>query len=62
MEILTTTDLETILKISDIQAKALMRTKGFPAIRIGREYRVTREALQDWINNTKSIKLDYNKC
>lgn len=62
MEILTSKDLETILKLSDIQAKALMRTKGFPAFRIGREYRVTKEALLDWINNTKSIKLDYNKC
>lgn len=62
MNILTINDVKSILKLSDKQAKALMRTEGFPSIKIGREYRVEEQALLDWMKETKSIKLDYNKC
>ena len=62
MNILTSEDLQNILKIGERQAKALMRTKGFPSRKIGREYRVTESALQQWLDNTKSVKLDYSKC
>ena len=62
MNILTTNDVKSILKLSDKQAKALMRTEGFPSIKIGREYRVEEQSLLDWMKETKSIKLDYNKC
>ena len=62
MNILTTNDVKSILKLSDKQAKALMRTEGFPSIKIGREYRVEEQALLDRMKETKSIKLDYNKC
>lgn len=62
MNILTTENLQDILKLSDKQAKVLMRTNGFPSCKIGREYRVTESALQQWLDNTKSVKLDYRKC
>lgn len=62
MNILTTEDIQNMLKISPKQAKALMRTEGFPSIKIGREYRVTEQALTDWIRTTKEIKLDYSSC
>lgn len=62
MNILTTENLQDILQLSDKQAKALMRTKGFPSFKIGREYRVTESALQQWLDSTKSVKLDYSKC
>lgn len=62
MNILTTDDVKTLLKISDKKAKALMRTEGFPSIRIGQEYRVEEQALVDWMKETKTVKLDYNKC
>lgn len=62
MNILTTEDLQSLLKLSDKQARALMRTKGFPSCKIGREYRVTETALQQWLDSTKSVKLDYSKC
>ena len=62
MNILTTNDVKSILKLSDKQAKALMRADGFPSIKIGREYRVEEQALIDWMKNTKIVKLDYNKC
>ena len=62
MNILTTNDVKSILKLSDKQAKALMRTEGFPSIKIGREYRVEEQALIDWMKETKIVKLDYSKC
>lgn len=62
MNILTTEDLQNILKLSDKQARALMRTAGFPSIKVGREYRITEPALQQWLDTTKSIRLDYSKC
>ena len=62
MNILTTNDVKSILKLSDKQAKALMRADGFPSIKIGREYRVEEQSLLNWMKETKSIKLDYNKC
>lgn len=61
MNILTTEELQEVLKISERHAKALMRTEGFPSIRIGRDYRVEEVALMEWLKSTKSIKLDYSK-
>lgn len=61
MNILTTEELQEVLKISKGQAKALMRTEGFPSIRISRDYRVEEEALMEWLKTTKSVKLDYSK-
>lgn len=49
MNVLTTEEVRELLKLNDRQAKALMRTEGFPSIKIGREYRVTEDDL--WIYN-----------
>lgn len=62
MNILTEKDIKDALKLGTKQAKALMRTEGFPAIKIGREYRVEEEDFLNWIRTTKTIKLDYSKC
>ena len=62
MNFLTEDDIKDILKLNNRKSKALMRTEGFPSIKIGREYRVEEQALLDWMKETKSIKLDYNKC
>ena len=62
MNFLTEDDIKDILKLNNRKTKALMRTEGFPSIKIGREYRVEEQSLLDWMKETKSIKLDYNKC
>lgn len=62
MNILTTEDVKDLLKLNSRQAKALMRTKGFPAFKIGREYRVAEDELMSWIGAKPNIKLDYSKC
>lgn len=58
----TTQELQELLKINTKQARALMRTEGFPSVRIGRDYRVEQGALSQWLTDTKQIKLDYSKC
>ena len=50
MKVLTREDLMEILKISEKQALGLMRLEGFPSFRIGRDYRVTEEKLEEWVN------------
>lgn len=62
MRFFTDEELKDILQISLKQAKALMRTDGFPSIRIGRSYRVKEEDFLTWLSQTKSVKLDYSKC
>ena len=62
MTIYNTNDLKELLKISTKQAKALMRTEGFPSFKIGREYRVSEQQLNEWISSSPAVKLDYSKC
>ena len=62
MNFLTIDDVQNLLKLSSKQTRALMKTEGFPSIKIGSEYRVEEQAFRDWIGTTKSIKLDYTGC
>lgn len=54
-------ELQEVLQVGKRQAKALMRTSGFPSIRIGRSYRVEEGAFLDWIKQTKHVRLDYSR-
>lgn len=62
MKFYTADELQEMLKLTPKQAKALIRTEGFPSVKIGREYRVEEESLHQWLTDTKEIKLDYSKC
>lgn len=46
---LTAKDLQAKLKIGRDRAYALMRSKGFPSIKLGGRYYVSEEALERWI-------------
>ena len=46
---LTTKEVQKILKIGRDRSYALMRSKGFPSIKIGARYYVTEEALNEWL-------------
>lgn len=61
MKFYTTTELQELLKLSEQQAKALMRTEEFPSIKIGREYRVEEDMLRQWMLDTKEFPLDYTR-
>lgn len=53
MGAISTHELMTYLKISEWKALAIMRSKGFPSFRVGREWRVMEEDLNKWINERK---------
>lgn len=59
MNILTIEDLKKTLKLSDKQANALMRSDNFPSVKIGKEYRVEEQALLEWMQTPKEVKLRY---
>lgn len=59
MNILTIEDLKNTLKLSDKQANALMRSEGFPSVKICKEYRVEEQALLEWMQTPKEVKLRY---
>lgn len=46
---LTVKDLQVMFKIGRDKAYALMRSKGFPSIKIGGRYYVTQKALDEWL-------------
>ena len=53
---LTADDICSILKISKAKAYALMRSEGFPSVRIGSSVRVSVSNFQKWIEaNTRRI-------
>lgn len=43
-------DIQKIFGIGRNKAIALMNQKGFPAIKLGRTYRVDSEKLEEWID------------
>lgn len=55
MTVYTITELQELLKLNPKQAKALMRTEGFPSIKIGREYRVEEDMLRQWFADNKEF-------
>lgn len=49
IKILTAKELGSVLKIGRDKAYALIRSKGFPSICIGKRYIVTEKALNEWL-------------
>lgn len=49
LRILTAKELGSVLKIGRDKAYALIRSKGFPSICIGKRYIVTEKALNEWL-------------
>ena len=49
LHLLTVKELGTVLKVGRDTAYALMKSKGFPSIVIGKRYFVTERALHEWI-------------
>ena len=48
--VLKTKDLAEVMGIGKDKAYALMRSAGFPSIRIGRSYFVTMQKLAEWLD------------
>lgn len=59
--LLTQEDLEKVFNFSKKQAAALMRTEGFPSFKIGSNYYVKAEKLDEYLDKNRETKLDYSK-
>ena len=51
IKMLTVPEVGRILNIGRASAYALVRQKGFPVIQVGRQLRVSEDALYRWINS-----------
>ena len=49
LKVFTAKELAGVLKIGRDKAYALIRSKGFPSICIGKRYIVTEKALNEWL-------------
>lgn len=57
MQMLKVKDLQNILNVGRERAYALMKTKGFPAIQIGKTYVVSKASLKEWVENNEGRKI-----
>ncbi len=51
-------DIQEIFSIGRNKAIALMNTEGFPAIKLGRTYRVERESLRRWVKEHEGKEIN----
>lgn len=60
MSFYTEEQIKDMLHLGTKQCHALMKAKDFPSIQIGRSFRVSVEAFNEWVSKTKNIALDYS--
>lgn len=53
--ILTPLDVAKILRISRNKAYEVVRSKGFPSFKIGKQYRVDREKFYAWLETVQEV-------
>jgi excisionase family DNA binding protein len=49
-------DLQNVLNVSKTTAYELVNSKNFPAVRVGRCFRVPRESLKQWLEKQTAGK------
>lgn len=57
MEVYTTKDMMRVLKFGKTKMNALLRSGEFPAVKIGGQYRITREELEKWMEENKGKEI-----
>lgn len=55
--VLTPQDVQDVLGISRNNAYALVHSKGFPVIRIGKLYRINRDKFIQWMETTREVEI-----
>lgn len=62
--VLTVKEVQHILRIGQVNAYQLIRTPGFPVIKIGRAYRIPRDNFFQWLNSqyTSDDELEDEGC
>lgn len=54
-EIMTIKDMEQFLQVSRSKAYELIKIEGFPAYKVGSEFRILKNELIDWMKDQKEI-------
>lgn len=57
MEIYTTKEMMKILKFGKTKMNELLRSDEFPAVKIGGQYRITQEALEQWMKDNEGKEI-----
>lgn len=57
MEVYTTKDMMRILKFGKTKMNALLRSGEFPAVKIGGQYRISKEELKKWMEENKGKEI-----
>ena len=61
MNLLTNTNLAKLFKCSMRKTKSILRTKGFPAIKVSSQYYAEEDTLKHWLNtDLNNFKVDYS--
>lgn len=55
--VLTPTDIAAILGISKNNAYVVVHSKGFPVIKIGKQYRINRDRFFEWMETTQEVEI-----
>lgn len=54
--ILNVPDIASILSISKVSAYGLVKSDGFPAVRVGRRIKIPKAAFIDWLDKQAHIE------
>ena len=57
IEIYTTKEMMEILKFGKTKMNELLRSGEFPAVKIGGQYRITKEALEQWMRHNEGKEI-----
>lgn len=55
MEVYTTEEVADMLRVSPSMIRSLIRKKELPALKIGSEYRITKEDLDKFLQESKTV-------
>lgn len=57
MEVYTTKEMMKVLKFGKTKMNALLRSGEFPAVKIGGQYRITKEELERWLEENRGKEI-----
>lgn len=55
--ILTPEHVGAVLGISRNNAYAVLHSKGFPVIKIGKQYRINRDKFMQWVDTVQEVEI-----
>lgn len=57
-DLLTTREVEQMIQINRVTIYRLIRESGFPAVRVGSQWRFPREAVENWLRQQDASRLE----